>query len=40
MAGEAPDPIELWGRRIGRALGFLAAAVLLLLLLLQLRGEP
>ena len=27
------DPIELWGRRIGRSLGYLIAAVLLIYLL-------
>lgn len=36
---ESPDPIERWGRRIGRGLGFIAAAVLLVLLLMQLRGD-
>lgn len=36
---EPPDPIEAWGRRIGRALGYVGAAVLLVLLLMQLRGD-
>ena len=29
----AEDPIELWGRRIGRSLGYLIATVLLIYLL-------
>lgn len=31
--GEAEDAAALWGRRIGRALGYIAAAVLILYLI-------
>ena len=36
-AGEAADPIELWGRRIGRVLSVIAFVLLSLWLLHQLR---
>jgi hypothetical protein len=36
-AAEGPDPIELWGRRIGRALSLVGVVVLAYLLGVQLR---
>lgn len=39
-AGDGPvDPIELWGRRIGRALGLVGVLVLLYLLVAQLSSR-
>ncbi|WP_262029332.1 hypothetical protein [Microvirga sp. Mcv34] len=35
--GGGTDPIELWGRRIGRALSLVGVAILVLWLLVQLR---
>lgn len=32
-ADEAPDAIEVWAKRVGRALGFIAIAVLALYLI-------
>jgi hypothetical protein len=34
---DAPDPAELWGRRIGRALSLIGVLVLAALLVYQLR---
>jgi hypothetical protein len=33
MADEAPDALEVWAKRVGRGLGFVALAVLALYLL-------
>ncbi|MFT0891068.1 hypothetical protein [Pseudochelatococcus sp. G4_1912] len=39
MNDETPDPIEIWGKRIGRGLAVIAFAVLAVLFILQLRGD-
>ncbi|MFD2249016.1 hypothetical protein FHS82_001134 [Pseudochelatococcus lubricantis] len=40
MTDETPDRIEIWGRRLGRGLAYVALGVLFLLFILSFGGEP